>query len=246
MGVESMNSVGNPPYSIWLYGSHARGDSDALSDIDVFVAGDPRGGILESLGFSVQRLSVSRYSWDEVEAMASYGSLFLHHLRMEGKPLKDSQSGNFRLMRLLEGLPGYQLFRRDLRAFHSTVVDVREAPGVGSTPEFEMAVLGTVLRHGSVLGCYLLGRPCFARIRAIELATRGLGFTSEEVNAFRALYLFRLHEDGRCNLPFEPSWKKVIMFCGQIEIFLKRLAEVADAFEGRLSKANRQSQVQHG
>lgn len=230
-------------YSVWLYGSHARGDSDSLSDLDVFVAGALQEGVAESLAFNGETPSVSQYTWEEVEAMAAYGSLFLHHLRLEGRPLSEHSGGTFRLVQLLERLPKYQLFRRDIRAFHLTVADVREAFGMGSTPEFEMAVLGTVLRHGSVLGCYLLGRPCFARTGAMEQASRALGFTSEDVKAFDTLYRFRLYEDGRCRAPFKPSWDHVLEVCCQIEIFLQRLEEVADAFESRLFEANRESQI---
>ncbi len=230
-------------YSVWLYGSHARGDSDRLSDIDVFVAGAPHRGVVESLAFNGQTPSVSQYTWEEVEAMAAYGSLFLRHLRLEGRPLLEGAGGTFRLVQLLERLPKYELFRRDIRAFHLTVGDVREAFRMGSTPEFEMAVLGTVLRHGSVLGCYLLGRPCFARTGAMEQAGRAVGFTSEDVKAFNTLYLFRLHEDGRCGAPFKPSWDHVMEFCCQMEIFLQRLEEVADAFEGRLPEPNCESQI---
>jgi len=243
VGIEPMKLAGNAMYSVWLYGSHARGDSDSLSDIDVFVAGAPHSGVVESLAFNGQNPSVSQYTWEEVEAMAAYGSLFLHHLRLEGKPLLEQSGGTFRMVQLLGRLPKYQLFRRDIRAFHSTLADVREAFGMGSTPEFEMAVLGTVVRHSSVLGCYLLGRPCFARTGAMELAGRAVRFTSEEVKAFETLYFFRLHEDGRCGAPFEPSWDQVMEFCYRIEIFLQRLEEVANAFEGRLSEPNRESQI---
>jgi nucleotidyltransferase-like protein len=226
-------------YSVWLYGSHARGDSDAFSDVDIFVAGAlPNHEVIRSLTFNSQPLSVSRYTWEEVEAMANYGSLFLHHLRLEGKPFLESADGDCRLTQLLEHLPCYKLFRRDISAFHSTIADVRESFRTGSTPEFEMAVLGTVLRHSSVLGCYLSGRPCFGRTEAIERACEALGFTSENVKGLTRLYLFRLHEDGRCEMPFKPSWDQVIEFCYQFEIFLSRLDEVADAFERRLSEAD--------
>jgi hypothetical protein len=94
-----------------------------------------------------------------------------------------------------------------------------------------------------VLGCYLLGRPCFARTFAMEQAGRAVGFTSEDVKAFNTLYLFRLHVDGRCGEPFKPSWDHVMEFYCQMEIILQRLEEVADAFEGRLPEPNCESQV---
>lgn len=240
-----MKGAKHAAYSVWLYGSHARGDSDRFSDIDIFVAGAlPDGNVIKSLAFDGQPLSVSQYSWEEVGAMADYGSLFLHHLRLEGKPLLES-AGTCRLVRLLEHLVSYKLFRRDLGAFRLTIADIREGFRAGSTPEFEMAVLGTVLRHSSVLGCYLLGRPCFGRTEAIERVGEAVGLTPETVRAFTILYLFRLREDGRCEAPFEPSWDDVRESCYQTEIFLCRLNEVADAFERRLPEADCESQSQH-
>ena len=93
-----------------------------------------------------------------------------------------------------------------------------------------------------MLGCYLFGRPSFARTLAMEQAGRAVGFTSEDVKAFNTLYLFRVHEDGRCGEPFKPSWDHVMEYF-QMEIFLQRLEEVADAFEGRLPEPNCESQV---
>lgn len=228
-------------YCVWLYGSHARGDSDDFSDTDIFVAGEPRGDVAESLALNGKNPCVSQYTWDEVRAMAAYGSLFLHHLQMEGKALLDGSGGTLQLVRLLERLPKYQLFRRDIRAFRLAIADVKEAFTMGSTPEFEMAVLGTVSRHAAVLACYLLGRPCFARRGAMAQSGRAVGFTSEDVKAFETLYEFRLHEDGRCPPPFKADWDLVAEYCRKVETFIERLNEVADAFEGRLSESNREN-----
>src|SRR6266853_1438576 len=138
-----MKRANDGAYSVWLYGSHARGDSDCLSDVDIFIAGAlPDEKTIKSIALNSQPLSVSRYNWEEVETMADYGSLFLHHLQLEGKPLLDGTDGTRRLAHLLEHLPSYKLFRRDISAFHSTVADVQEGFETGSTPEFEMAVLG--------------------------------------------------------------------------------------------------------
>ncbi len=78
-----MSPAGEAMYAVWLYGSYARGDCDALSDLDVFVAGSAPPETFDALVPTAPTPSVSQYSWEEVEAMAGYGSLFLHHLDEE-------------------------------------------------------------------------------------------------------------------------------------------------------------------
>jgi hypothetical protein len=237
-----MNDSEDAAYVLWMYGSCARGDSDELSDLDIFIAGQlPNGSCLKDFMQNAFPPAISQYEWSEIAAMAAYGSLFLHHLRLEGRPLTESPSGRTQLGQLLSQLPPYYLFRRDIEAFRITVLDVSEANKLGSTPEFELSVLGTVIRHASVLACYLLGSPCFGRRRAIEQAGRAFQFTSTAINGFNDLYRFRLHEDGRCATPFNGSWKDVEEWSANVTAFLGCLGEAADAFEGRLCETNSES-----
>jgi hypothetical protein len=237
-----MNNYEDVPFTVWMYGSRARGDYDALSDLDVFIAGQPPQRLVpDELSLHGQTPSVSQYAWSEVETMAAYGSLFLHHLRLEGKPLTEGGEGHSKLLALLDSLPPYRLFRRDIAAFHLTLGDVQHGVTVGSTPEFELSVLGTVMRHASVLACYLLGHPCFSRTGALEQAGAAFDFTRDEILGFCNLYRFRLHESGRCPLPFSASWHVVEHWTAHALRFLKRLEGVADAFEEGLSAVDRRS-----
>ena len=149
----------NADYAVLLYGSQARGDADSISDIDVLVVGSsavpddkvvallpaPRAGCIHT----------SQYGWSEVEAMGRYGSLFLHHLAAEARPLRFEGRGESRLQAILASLGPYKLAQRDLEAFRLTVRDAEEGLKLGLPASFELAVLGGVARHASVLGCYL-------------------------------------------------------------------------------------------
>jgi hypothetical protein len=220
-------------YVVWLYGSHARGDDDWLSDIDIFVAVDGNSAFKHPTIPADARTSVSRYTWTEVEAMAAYGSLFLHHLCSEGRSLAGTARGTARLEALFRNLPPYQLYHRDIRAFRAALADASEAGVRGSSPTFELSVLGTVVRHSSVLACYLLGTPSYGRREAIGVASRGLG-VGELAAVFEELYSFRLHADGRCPPPERGGWPRVREAVVHVGLFLQRMAEVAHAYEARV------------
>ena len=99
-------------WAVWVYGSMARGDSDDLSDVDVLVVGpdgEEAGDLLKTVGLSEPKVSISQYSWNEIQGMAAYGSLFLHHIRLEGRPLYEGESCNGRLSAIVSQLGEYAL-----------------------------------------------------------------------------------------------------------------------------------------
>ncbi len=227
-------------FAVWMYGSRARGDWDEFSDLDILVVGQEHEGGTCEIGEGDGRApSISRYDWEEIESMAANGSLFLHHVNLEGRPLSDGGGGRSRLEQVLRALPPYRLYRRDIGAFHRTVLDVVSSFTSGTTPEFELSVLGTVIRHASVLACYLLGSPCFGRTAAVEKAVSKLGLDSKYSQEFGLLYRFRLSEDGRCALPFEPSWRDVERWARPALELVEHLERAADAYEQRVSRPDR-------
>src|SRR4051794_14637489 len=124
---------------IWLFGSVARGDVDDLSDVDVLVAGELEPQALSRLPYPKDRLSVVRYEWPELRQMAGYGSLFLHHVRLEGKPLCPPQHA--RLAALLEKLPPYNRAQHELSSFVRVLDDVEDSLQGDHSPAFELAVI---------------------------------------------------------------------------------------------------------
>ena len=192
-----MNAAG---YAIWLYGSHARGVPDCQSDLDILVAGDYPinfDEIQRHVPLALNDASVSHYAWNEIARMAEYGSLFLQHLKLEAIPLHETPSHRGNLRRVLDELGDYSLTQRDLRGFQAVLDDVAEALDSKHEETYELAVLGTVIRHSTILGCWLLKKPSFGRLEPVSRFVRMSGIESLVEKEFPDLYRYRLYTDGR-------------------------------------------------
>ncbi|TCQ05736.1 nucleotidyltransferase domain-containing protein [Sphingomonas sp. PP-CC-3A-396] len=75
--------------SLILYGSRARGDSRAGSDVDLISASDGQGIVSP---VELNGISVHRYSKGWLEQQACEGSLFAYHVAFEGIGLLDPDS----------------------------------------------------------------------------------------------------------------------------------------------------------
>ena len=217
--------------AVILYGSHARGDTDDNSDIDVLVAASAKPRIDEIIRLlpesSQGPLHVSHYSWSELCAMSRYGSLFLHHIASESVALLYQGDAELRMSTLLQSLRSYKLADRDLIAFRSTIDDVEMGLAVGLPPCFELAVLGGVARHASVLACYLAGTPTFGR-NSMAMAVETLGMPGAR-QALEFAHLFRLYEQGQCAMPFKASRADVERVVGVLRALLYRTEEMIHA-----------------
>src|SRR5207249_617017 len=136
-----------------------------------------------------------KFSWDEITAMHAYGSLFLHHLKAEGRPI--TTVANDPLAAALETLPPYQRATQEIDAFTVVLRDVAASLEGDHSPPFELAVVATALRHAFILGCYVTGQPNFGRSSPFRRLGHEMGLSSQLISDIEELYGFRLYQQGR-------------------------------------------------
>lgn len=197
--------------SVWVYGSFARGDADIRSDIDILVAGDGAGWReavagdteLSPLVRDGHQLSPMQFSWEELDAMCGYGSLFLHHVKLQGRPL--APAVNDPLAERLAALPPYRRATQEMRAFTIVLHDVAESVSGDHSPKFELAVIATALRHAFILGCYVTGQPDFGRTTPFRRLVPELQVPAQTAGDLERLYEFRLYQHDRAPAPFDAT-----------------------------------------
>lgn len=181
MNIESHSTFPDLVKSVLIFGSVSRGDADSNSDLDiaVFVEAQRIDELVEiKRSLIKQRFeknpNFSIYSTVTANKMAESGSLFLWHLKYEGKTLFSKDSWE---KKLLVELAPYSREKaiQDIKTFRIAIDDVQKSLNSGSELLYEASTLFSILRGVGMIFCMRSGVPTFRRLEPIERLRKFVG-----------------------------------------------------------------------
>ena len=109
-----LSSAHSPASAEAVFGSTSRGDSDQMSDRDILIVDDDLA-VLKRRTLELQRdgWSVASYTFNKLHFLAQRGALFIQHLKVESKVLRDDKQ---RLTRLLTAFTPLATYRAEIQS----------------------------------------------------------------------------------------------------------------------------------
>ena len=157
---------------VWLFGSGAREESDDGSDVDLLVVSDERAlpkmvteRLVEQYG---ENVDVAHYSYAGLAMLVEQGALFTWHLRKEGVPLDRSMD---RLQEMLANMDRYDGHERDMEVLSRVFSDAIASLHDGWAVQFDLGVVGTVIRNAGIVMHDLFGSWDFSPAAPIRLTS---------------------------------------------------------------------------
>lgn len=147
------------------YGSHARGDNDESSDYDIFVLTRKLSinrniQLKKRLGESIESVKYDLSIFDEetFNLMLKHGSLFLWHLKLEGKFIyQKNKKDLFKELKPFRGSEEDMYLYR--RIFEASIKNI-ERNGINY---YDLYMLSVLTRNSLIILCYKFGDPQFGR-----------------------------------------------------------------------------------
>lgn len=180
--------------SVIIYGSTARNDNDTNSDIDLCVLTKSRGqhdlrqldDIEITYNIHEKELIPTFYSESVVNSMLEHGSLFLWHLKLEGKVLY----GEEYFTKKISTLTPFKSHKDEIIYHSSLFSDLLNSWNCIFIPnEFDLSILFTILRNTCMILSHQVGKPSFGRINSFITAKEA--FPDMPMSLEQYIYLSR-------------------------------------------------------
>ncbi|MCP9748934.1 nucleotidyltransferase domain-containing protein [Lacihabitans sp. CS3-21] len=158
--------------SIVLFGSAAKKENDINSDIDLCAIIDDKYNESDTTLLEIKNLtnnseiientdSIAIYKESSLDKMLDYGSLFLWHLKLEGRVLY----GDNYLHKKFNRLKNFNNHLREIEYIIDIFNNITESQNrIGNIPIFDISIYFTLLRNASILVSHKANLPRFGRI----------------------------------------------------------------------------------
>ena len=158
-----------------LFGSQARGDSDSLSDTDLFLlVRDMPFACVKRTDNEIRRhataprLNLCVHTVSIFEQMKERGSLFALHLSREGRIMYLAQG----MADPFSGLSEFREHIKNIGLYFDLLNDCEESIRLHGPNVFDLSLMFTVCRNTCIVMCHKLGKPHFGRYDAYECIAR--------------------------------------------------------------------------
>lgn len=207
--------------SIYLYGSMARGDISEDSDCDLLVAiSDCSEETFNSIKDSIKtwhpelNCEIAIYQMSALKSMQAKGSLFLWHIKTEGRVV--FSRGN-QFSKLLSELAEYSSASEAIAEYRDIFHDIMEdSSDEIEVIQYNLSVMATLIRNICIIYCYLIGDKQFGRTSPIKTCAKHFKNRFPiNLEDYEHLYLYRVSINRGGTMPLEDNlpcyynnWKK--------------------------------------
>jgi len=143
---------------LWVFGSHARGDQDNHSDVDILMVSSlDETDYVRNYCYNkyVGKIDIAHYSYEGLLHLINAGTLFAWHLKNEAIPIYQRTT---KLQDILDGMPRYSGHIGDLSLLEMLLHDVKLSLSKSSNSFiFDAGMLGTIVRNTSIIMSNYLG-----------------------------------------------------------------------------------------
>jgi len=163
--------------SILLFGSMSRQDFDANSDIDLCVIHNTNNSnedieLYVKDEYPLEEYEITIINRNLFEHMLEKGSLFLWHIKLEGKILRDDS--NYYKDSIIE-LKSFDDLESEIQYHKEIFDDLKESYlQIDKVTSFDFSLLFTIVRNICIVLCYIKGNPKFGRIDAFNYCIKEL------------------------------------------------------------------------
>lgn len=216
-----------------IYGSVARNEADNNSDIDIFALVEDsltefeKEMVIDKICplISGKEINVSLYTKEVFNKMSKDGSLFLWHLKKEGKYLFNKNNED-----IFINLANFNAYQKNMELYRDIFNSVQESFEKNGINSYDLSMLFFLCRNLSILTCFKIGEPKFGRYSAYESLTKFLNF--EPIIHSDFMYLSKWRIDYTRGIEEElayPTKDEIIKIINEVSILFNVCEKVINS-----------------